>query len=62
VVVYPGDFVIGDADGVVVVEKSRIGEVAKKALAQRSAETDKESQVRKGASLVKMFHLESLES
>jgi 4-hydroxy-4-methyl-2-oxoglutarate aldolase len=62
VVVHPGDFVIGDADGVVVVEKSRIGEVAKKALAQRSAETDKESQVRKGASLVKMFHLEALES
>jgi 4-hydroxy-4-methyl-2-oxoglutarate aldolase len=62
VVVHPGDFVIGDADGVVVVEKKRIAEVAKKALAQRAAETDKESRVRKGASLVKMFNLEALES
>jgi 4-hydroxy-4-methyl-2-oxoglutarate aldolase len=62
VVVHPGDFVIGDADGVVVVEKARIAEVAKKALTQRGAELDRERRVRKGASLVKMFHLEALES
>jgi 4-hydroxy-4-methyl-2-oxoglutarate aldolase len=61
VVVHPGDFVIGDADGIVVVEKRRIPEVAKKALVQRKAETDKERQVSKGASLIKMFHLEALE-
>lgn len=60
-VVSPGDFVIGDADGVVVVEKSRIAEVAKQALAQKAVERERERQVSSGAKLVKMFHLEALE-
>jgi 4-hydroxy-4-methyl-2-oxoglutarate aldolase len=60
-VVAPGDFVIGDADGVVVVEKARIAEVVKKALAQRSMERERERQVSSGAKLIKLFHLEALE-
>jgi 4-hydroxy-4-methyl-2-oxoglutarate aldolase len=60
-VVAPGDFVVGDADGVVVVEKARIGEVAKKARAQRSLEEQRDRQVGSGAKLVKLFHLEALE-
>jgi 4-hydroxy-4-methyl-2-oxoglutarate aldolase len=60
--VEPGDYVLGDADGVVVIAKDRLAQVAKKALEQRAAERAKERQVRGGASLVKMFHLESLES
>lgn len=60
-VVEPGDFVIGDADGVVVVESSRIAEVAKKALAQKAVERERERQVRSGAKLAKMFRLEALE-
>lgn len=58
----PGDFVLGDADGVVVVARERIAQVAKKAAEQRAAEQAKDRQVRAGASLVKMFHLESLEN
>ena|SRR5438132_1026136 len=61
-VIEPGDLVVGDADGVVVVEKSRLAEVAKKALAQQTLERDREREVRSGAKLVKMFHLEALES
>jgi 4-hydroxy-4-methyl-2-oxoglutarate aldolase len=60
--VEPGDFVLGDADGVVVIAKGRIAEVAKMALAQRSTERFREKQVSGGASLVKLFHLEALES
>jgi 4-hydroxy-4-methyl-2-oxoglutarate aldolase len=60
-VVAPGDFVIADADGVVVVEKSRVAEVAKKALAQQAVERERERKVSSGAKLVKMFHLEALE-
>jgi len=60
-VVEPGDYVLGDADGVVVVAKDRIAEVAKKALAQRSTERAREKQVSGGASLVKLFRLEALE-
>jgi 4-hydroxy-4-methyl-2-oxoglutarate aldolase len=60
-VVAPGDLVIGDADGVVVVEKARIADVVKKALAQRSVERERERQVSSGAKLIKLFHLEVLE-
>jgi len=60
-VVCPGDLVIGDADGVVVVEKSRLAEVAKKAMAQRKLEQAREKQLRAGASLIKMFHLEAMD-
>ncbi|MBM3508040.1 MAG: RraA family protein [Alphaproteobacteria bacterium] len=60
-VVHPGDFVIGDADGVVVVAKRRLAQVAKKALAQKELERGKEQRVRAGEKFVKMFHLEALE-
>lgn len=60
-VVEPGDLIVGDADGVVVVAKDRVAEVAKKALAQRATERARERQVGNSASLVKLFHLEALE-
>jgi 4-hydroxy-4-methyl-2-oxoglutarate aldolase len=60
-VVEPGDFVLGDGDGVVVIAKARIAEVAKTAIAQRATERARERQVSAGASLVKLFHLEPLE-
>jgi 4-hydroxy-4-methyl-2-oxoglutarate aldolase len=60
--VAPGDYVVGDADGVVVVAKERLARVAKKALEQRATERAKDRQVSGGASLVALFHLESLES
>ena len=61
-VVEPGDFVVGDADGVVVVAKRRLAQVAKKALAQKDTERERERQVSSGAKLVKLFHLEALEN
>ncbi|HUQ25688.1 MAG TPA: RraA family protein [Burkholderiales bacterium] len=60
-VVSPGDLIVGDADGVVVVARQRIAEVAKKALAQKEVERKREREVRGGASLIKMFHLESMD-
>ena len=59
--VEPGDFVLGDADGVVVIAKNRIEQVAKTALAQRATERSREREVSAGASLVKLFRLEALE-
>lgn len=61
VVVAPGDLVIGDGDGVVVVAKDRIEPVAKAAAAQRVKEAAREKEVRRGIPFVKMFGLESLE-
>jgi len=60
-VVCPGDLVIGDADGVVVVEQARIAEVAKKAAVQRKLEQAREKQLRGGASLIKLFNLQAMD-
>ena len=60
-VVSPGDLVVGDADGVVVVARGRLAQTAKKAAAQKKLEVARDRAVRGGASLIKMFHLESLE-
>ena len=61
-VVQPGDLVVGDADGVGVVAKERMAEVAAKALKQLKTERERDRQVRGGAKLIKMFKLESLEN
>ena len=60
-IVEPGDFVLGDADGVVVIAKDRIAQVAKSAHDQRATERSRERKVSAGASLVKLFRLEALE-
>ncbi len=60
-IVEPGDLVVGDADGVVVVAKDRIVQVAKAAAAQRATERLREKQVRAGASFRKLFNLAALE-
>jgi 4-hydroxy-4-methyl-2-oxoglutarate aldolase len=60
-IVEPGDLVVGDADGVVVVAKARIAQVAKAAAAQRATEQLREKQVRAGTSFAKMFGLQALE-
>jgi hypothetical protein len=44
-----------------VVEKSRLAEVAKNAVAQRRLERAREKQLRGGASLIKLFHLEAMD-
>jgi 4-hydroxy-4-methyl-2-oxoglutarate aldolase len=51
VVIAPGDFVIGDSDGVVVVQKDRLFEVLRKALVQREAEKERDRRIRSGESI-----------
>lgn len=48
VAVSPGDFIVGDSDGVVVVPADRIEEVAKAAIEQRKKETDWDTRIRNG--------------
>lgn len=48
VIVNPGDIVVGDADGVVVIAASRAAEVAAKAEAKRRDELDREARLRAG--------------
>ena len=48
VIVNPGDIVVGDADGVVVVAAGRAAEVATKAEAKRRDELEREARLRAG--------------
>jgi regulator of RNase E activity RraA len=48
IVVFPGDIIIGDLNGVVVVPRDIAVEILERLLAQRSAESDYLSAVRKG--------------
>jgi 4-hydroxy-4-methyl-2-oxoglutarate aldolase len=50
VTVSPGDFVVGDSDGVVVVPAARVEEVAAAAVEQRRKEQDWDSRIRNGES------------
>ena len=48
VVVTPGDIVVGDSDGVVVVPAARIGEALDKAQRQRAKEVERDARIRAG--------------
>jgi 4-hydroxy-4-methyl-2-oxoglutarate aldolase len=52
VVVHPGDFIVGDLDGVVVVSLAQCEEVAKRALEQRDREVEREKMLLRGATLM----------
>ena len=52
VVVHPGDFIVGDLDGVVVVPASQVAEVADRAVAQRDREIEREKMLLSGATLM----------
>jgi 4-hydroxy-4-methyl-2-oxoglutarate aldolase len=58
VLVNPGDVVIGDSDGVVVVAAARAEEVAHAAVEQRRKELDREGRLRKGESVKSVMALE----
>lgn len=50
VAVMPGDFIVGDSDGVVVLPAARVEEIAAAAIKQRRKEEDWDSRIRKGES------------
>ena len=55
--VNPGDFVLGDIDGVVVVPAGRVEEVAALAVKQREQENAREDRLRSGEPLVDVLRL-----
>jgi regulator of RNase E activity RraA len=55
VAVYPGDIVMGDADGVVVIPRNIAGEIAREAAEQEAMEAWLADQVREGAPLEGLF-------
>ena len=56
--VHPGDLVIGDADGVVVVPRDRLDDVLERAPEIERAEADKLEHVNSGGSLSRFFGLD----
>jgi 4-hydroxy-4-methyl-2-oxoglutarate aldolase len=56
-VVRPGDIVIGDSDGIVVIPQEREDELLAKTVAQKSKEDDKAARIAKGESLAKILGL-----
>ena len=59
VVVHPGDFVIGDADGVVVVPAARADEALERAAVQRAKETARDERILRGEPLTVVLGLRS---
>jgi regulator of RNase E activity RraA len=55
VAVYPGDWIVGDAEGVVVVPKHLVGEIADEAVAMTAFEDYVEGEVAKGRSIVGLY-------
>lgn len=55
VLVHPGDIVVGDRDGVVVVPKDRIDEVIEKASARESREEWVREQLRQGKTSIQIY-------
>jgi 4-hydroxy-4-methyl-2-oxoglutarate aldolase len=56
-VVKPGDIVIGDTDGIVVIPKEREQELLAKAIAQKAKEDDKAARIERGESLASILGL-----
>lgn len=54
-VVKPGDIIVGDADGVVVVPREREEELLAKTVQQKAKEDDKAARIEKGESLAKIL-------
>jgi 4-hydroxy-4-methyl-2-oxoglutarate aldolase len=57
VVVNPGDFVIGDSDGIVVIAAGDAEQVLARAQAQRASESDRDARVQAGEPLAKILDL-----
>ncbi|CAN7686990.1 4-carboxy-4-hydroxy-2-oxoadipate aldolase/oxaloacetate decarboxylase [Rhizobium sp. LjRoot258] len=59
-IIYPGDIIVGDADGLVVVRKSEAREVAKLAQAREDAEVGYIAAYKSGKSVVEVSNLEGV--
>jgi 4-hydroxy-4-methyl-2-oxoglutarate aldolase len=59
-IVHPGDIVVGDADGLVVVRKSEADEVAKLAQAREDAEAGYIADYKAGKSVIEVSNLEAV--
>ncbi|CDM62902.1 MULTISPECIES: 4-carboxy-4-hydroxy-2-oxoadipate aldolase/oxaloacetate decarboxylase [Rhizobium] len=59
-IIYPGDIIVGDADGLVVVRKSEAREVAKLAQAREDAEAGYIAAYKSGKTVVEVSNLEGV--
>lgn len=55
VLVHPGDIVVGDRDGVVVVPQNRIAEAIEKAIAREAKEEAVRAQLRQGKTSIQIY-------
>jgi 4-hydroxy-4-methyl-2-oxoglutarate aldolase len=55
--VHPGDFVIGDSDGIVVIAASDAEQVLTRARAQRATESERDARVQAGETLTEILDL-----
>jgi len=55
VVIYPGDYIVGDRDGVVVVPQGRIQEAIEKATAREVREESIREQLRQGRTSIQIY-------
>ena len=55
VIIHPGDIIVGDRDGVVVVPKGRIEEVIEKAIAREVREESVREQLRQGKTSIEIY-------
>jgi 4-hydroxy-4-methyl-2-oxoglutarate aldolase len=53
--VYPGDFIVGDRDGVVVIPQNRVAEVIEKAIARELKEENVRKELRKGLNSLQIY-------
>ncbi len=60
VVVHPGDLILGDDDGLVVIERAECGRVLEKSLERKRAEEKKAEQLKAGISSVELNKLEKV--
>jgi len=61
VVVSPGDLVIGNADGIVIIEQDRIEQVYQAAMARRDREAELMEQLRSGKTTLELLGLPGME-
>lgn len=55
ILIYPGDIIVGDRDGVVVVPKDRIAEAIEKATAREAREAAVREQLRQGKTSIQIY-------